>query len=70
MNMDFIEKSKIRIESWIHHNEHHKEEYDIFADQLEEAGKLETARYIRKMASITAESSECLRLALKELENS
>ena len=34
--MDFIEKTKVRLEHWISHNEHHLEEYEMFAKQLEE----------------------------------
>ena len=38
--MDIIEKAKIRLEHWIHHNEHHGEDYEAFAEELEKAGKL------------------------------
>ncbi len=34
--MDFIEKARVRLEHWIHHSDHHNEEYEMFADQLEE----------------------------------
>ncbi|MGA1791589.1 MAG: hypothetical protein ACMUIM_08885 [bacterium] len=66
--MDFVEKSKVRLEHWIHHNEHHNEEYEMFADQLDEAGKKESAKYIREMMEITSKSTNCLRNALKSLE--
>ena len=65
--MESIEKAKIRIEHWITHNEHHYEEYETFADQLEEAGKAESARYVREMMTLTAKSTECLKEALKRL---
>ncbi|MBN2125461.1 MAG: hypothetical protein JW821_14270 [Deltaproteobacteria bacterium] len=65
--MDFTEKSKIRLEHWITHNEHHHEEYEMFAEQLEEAGMVESARQVREMAELTARSTECLRKALKAL---
>ena len=47
--MEFVEKSKIRLEHWITHNDHHHEEYNLFAEQLEDAGKTESAKAIRKM---------------------
>jgi hypothetical protein len=62
--MDVVEKAKIRITNWIHHNEHHKEEYDLFADQLEQEGKTESARHIREMAVLSEQSNECLKKAL------
>lgn len=66
--MDPIEKAKIRITTWMHHNEHHQEEYELFADQLEKDGLTESARYIREMATLTAKTNECLKKALLELE--
>jgi hypothetical protein len=65
--MDSIEKARIRINNWIHHNEHHQEEYELFADQLEEAGKIESAKRIREMAVLTEKTSECLKKALLAL---
>ncbi len=65
--MDFAEKAKMRMEHWLTHNDHHQEEYELFADQLEENGKPEAAGQIRRMAEFTAKSNECLRNALKEL---
>lgn len=66
--MDIIEKGKIRIEHWITHNDHHQEEYEMFVEQLEEAGKKESAQQIQEMVGLTARSTECLRKALKALE--
>ncbi|MFC1863034.1 hypothetical protein ACFL1Z_03680 [Thermodesulfobacteriota bacterium] len=66
--MEFIEKAKVRIEHWMHHNEHHSEEYEMFAEQLEEAGKKESASSIREMIELTSKSSECLRKASDALE--
>ena len=66
--MEFIEKAKVRIEHWMHHNEHHIEEYEMFAEQLEEAGKKESAAAIKEMIGLTSKSSECLRKALDTLE--
>lgn len=68
LQMDFIEKAKIRLEHWISHNDHHGEEYEIFADHLEAAGKMESAKNIREMMELTAKSNDCLRKALKFLE--
>ncbi len=65
--MDFVEKARIRIEHWITHNDHHGEEYDLFAEQLEQAGKNESAEYIRKMKKLADESNEYLRKALEAL---
>lgn len=66
--MDFIEKARIRFEHWITHNDHHQEEYEMFAEQLETAGKKESLEHFREMIEMTAKSSECLRKALNALE--
>jgi uncharacterized protein (TIGR02996 family) len=65
--MDVVEKARIRLEHWITHNDHHQEEYEMFADQLEESGRKERAQFIREMISLSAKSTECLRKALKAL---
>ncbi|MBW1701048.1 MAG: hypothetical protein JRJ11_03060 [Deltaproteobacteria bacterium] len=65
--MDIIEKARIRLEHWITHNDHHQEEYEMFADQLEEAGKNESAGQVRLMIELTSKSTDCLRNALKAL---
>ncbi len=66
--MDFVEKSRTRLEHWITHNDHHQEEYEMFAEQLQDAGKKESAENIREMAQLTAKSTDCLRKALKALD--
>ena len=66
--MDFVEKAKIRLEHWITHNDHHQEEYGMFIEQLDEAGKKKSAEHVRKMVDFTARSTDCLREALKALE--
>jgi len=65
--MESIEKAKIRLEHWISHSDHHYEEYETFADELEEAGKVESAKSIREMMTLTSKSTECLREALRLL---
>ncbi len=65
--MDFVERATIRLEHWITHNDHHQEEYEMFVEQLEEAGKKESAAQVRQMISLTSESTDCLRKALKAL---
>ena len=66
--MDFVEKAKIRLEHWKTHNDHHYEEYQIFADHLEDAGKMKSAAHIREMIDLTAKISDCLSSALKEID--
>lgn len=66
--MEFVEKAKIMLEHWITHNEHHQEEYEMFAEQLEGAGKEESVRYVREMTELTSRSTQCLKKALKALE--
>ena len=66
--MDLIEKAKIQIEHWIRHNKDHLEEYEAFARELETAGKNESARYIREMSTLIAQSTEHLDKALQSLE--
>jgi hypothetical protein len=41
--MDAIERARIRLESWIFHNEHHQEEYESLITLLEDAGRSEAA---------------------------
>jgi len=65
--MDTVEKAKVRMESWIRHNDHHKEEYDLLADNLETAGKSESAAFVREMTDLMEKSNESLRKALKAL---
>lgn len=65
--MDFVEKAKIRLEHWITHNDHHQEEYEMFAEQLQDAEKKESADNIREMMELTAKGTDCLRKALKAL---
>ena len=66
--MDFIEKAQLRLEHWITHNDHHQEEYEMFAEQLDTAGKKDSSIHVREMIALTAESTECLRKALKTLK--
>ena len=66
--MDFIERARIRLENWITHNDHHQEEYEMLAEQLETEGKNESLKHVREVIELTAKSSECLRKALKALD--
>lgn len=66
--MEFVEKSRIILERWISHSDHHLEEYEAFADELKGAGKVESAKAVREMAALTSKSTECLRRALKALD--
>jgi formyltetrahydrofolate hydrolase len=65
--MDFVEKARIRLENWTSHNDQHMEEYDRFADQLEQAGKKESANHVREMIQLASKGTECLRKALAAL---
>ena len=65
--MDFLEKARIRMEHWIAHNSQHQEEYELFARQLEDAGRKKSAEHVRNMIGLTARSSDCLRKAVEEL---
>ncbi len=66
--MDVTEKAKIRIAHWIKHNEDHLHEYEAFARELETAAKNESARYIREMMALMAQSNDHLDKALRSLE--
>lgn len=66
--MDALEKAKIRIEHWISHNQHHYEEYEAFAQQLEDSGKNDSAKQIRDMMVLTKKSTDCLQKALVALD--
>ena len=65
--MEFVEKAKIMLERWISHNDHHQEEYETFADLLEEAGKADSAKYVREMTELSSRSTACLKKALEAL---
>jgi len=65
--MEFTEKARMKLEHWITHNEHHQEDYENFAHQLEEAGKAESARYLKEMMELTTRSTACLKKALEAL---
>jgi hypothetical protein len=65
--MDFVEKAKIRMEHWMTHNDHHHEEYQMFAEQLEDAGKTKSAAQIREMIHLSSRMNDCLRNAMKEI---
>ena len=65
--MDSIEKAKIRIEHWLKHNQDHLREYEEFAQELEKAGKKETAEHIRNMVTLFAQGDKNLQLALETL---
>ena len=66
--MDVLEKARIRITNWIDHSDHHQKEYELFAEQLDKAGKKESSEHIREMAALTVKSIECLNSALECME--
>ena len=65
--MDFVEKARIRMEHWMTHNDHHHEEYQMFLEQLEDAGKTKSAAQIREMIQLSSRMNDCLRNAMKEI---
>jgi len=67
LDMEMIEKARIRLRHWIEHNSHHIEDYEVFAKELEGAGKRESAGYIREMIRLAEKSNEVLRNALDSL---
>ena len=67
--MDFVEKARIRLEHWITHNDHHQEEYEMFVEQLEDAGKKRCAGHVREVMTLNAKSTDCLRKAWDSLES-
>jgi len=66
--MEFIEKAKVRLDRLIHHSDHHIEEYQMLAEQLEEAGEDESAGYIREMMDLNSKGVKCLKKARKALD--
>ena len=66
--MDYIKKARIQMEHWMKHSNSHVEEYETFTNELETAGKSESAKYIREMAALVAQSNEKLEKALKKLD--
>lgn len=67
--MDFSEKAKIRLDHWISHNEHHREDYVQFAEELEKQGMKISAQYVREMITLTDKNTACLKNALKALDS-
>ena len=67
--MDFFKKAKIRLERWLEHNDHHMEEYESFVRELEEAGKEQSAQYMREMMELVTKGNDCLRRAFEVLED-
>lgn len=65
--MEFKEKARIRLEHWIDHSDHHLEDYERFAEQLEDAGFSESAGYIREMMDLEEKATACLKEALRAL---
>ncbi len=65
--MEFEMKAKIRIEHWLKHTSDHMKEYEQFADELEKTGNSDSARYIREIGVLTAESLECMENALSSI---
>jgi len=66
--VEFVEKAKIMLERWITHNNHHQQEYERFAIQLERVGKPESATHVREMTELTSKSTACLKKALQALQ--
>ena len=66
--MKIVDKSAVRIKHWMEHNDHHIEEYDSFAKQLDESGLHTSAQHIREMAELTRKTGGCLRKALLALD--
>ena len=68
--MEFQEKTRIRLEHWIKHDQGHLEEYQEFALQLEEAGHTDSAQAVKAKADYTQKGLECLQKALNGLDQS
>ncbi|MFO7784208.1 MAG: hypothetical protein R6V25_06210 [Desulfatiglandales bacterium] len=66
--MEFKDKARIRLEHWIEHSDHHLDEYEQFAGQLEDEGMVESARHIREMMDLEEKSTTCLKKALEALD--
>ena len=65
--MEFVEKARIKLEHWMTHSDNHREEYERFARELQQAGQTASADHVREMIDLAAKSSECLRKALRAL---
>jgi hypothetical protein len=66
-NMDSLEKTRMRVEHWLRHNEDHLQEYEKLAAELEKSGKKETADHIRDMITLVTQGDKCLQLAFESL---
>jgi len=65
--MEFVEKARIKLEHWMTHNDNHREEYEEFARELQQADQSSSADHVREMIDLAEKSSECLRKALRAL---
>ncbi len=66
--MDPVEKAKIRLREWIHHAEHHMEDYEKLVRELEGLGKRESAQEMRRVIELAAQQKTSLGRALEALE--
>ena len=66
--MDTLEKARVRMQHWIEHNDQHQQEYEAFAQELEQAGKKDAAAEVRALSELTAKGSEHLRQAIAALQ--
>ena len=66
--MDPVDKARIRLREWIHHAEHHIEDYEKLAKELECLGKRESAQEVRRVIELAAQQKMILGKALEALE--
>jgi len=66
--MDPVDKARIRLREWIHHAEHHIEDYEKLAKELEGLGKRESAQEVRRVIELAAQQKMILGKALEALE--
>lgn len=68
--MSLSEKAGMRIEHWIKHSQSHLNDYESFANELEQIGHKQSAEEIRAMADLTRKSMDHLRKAHAALNQS
>jgi len=65
--MEPLDRTALRMTHWLEHNQHHCEEYEELAQELEALGKSESAQALRKMIAHAQKGNAQLERALAAL---
>lgn len=66
-NLSDMEKLRVLLSHWLHHNEGHGKEYSQWAAVARQAGHAATAEYIEKAVKLLAEADAAFEKALESV---